>query len=497
MYPSHRSVVLLRGLAIAAFFSVPLACGDANLTTSRFEDGPTDAQGDSQLDSPDFAIDALEGSDDVAQQGQFLDPCERDADCLSNFCIQVGDENLCSEFCNETSCPEGWSCRLIENSGADLARICVPNPTTLCSPCENNADCGGLGATCIMVGSRRVCGRACEDDDGCPADFFCSTRLDPAGNQAQQCVPLTEQCSCRPEVDGHERACVRQSQFGVCQGLEVCLGQDGWSACTAHEPRAEVCDGLDNNCDGSIDEHLTPRPCTSLPNEIGVCQGTERCMGTSGWVCDARQASVEICDGLDNDCNGVVDDGLCFDGNPCTFDVCDPETGGCSYPPRAGACDDGDACTTNTICVNGTCQGTPVTCNDNNPCTADSCDRVLGCVHTPITGGGCQTGNFCTADYCQSGACVTGPAESCGTSTTCRQVGCNPATGCTTTPLTGNPCSNGDPCTVNDVCSNGNCIDGQNYCAGRSCDNCQGDFLTLGGICIEFFGAPTCWCFCV
>ncbi|HEU4402410.1 MAG TPA: hypothetical protein VFT43_09930, partial [Candidatus Polarisedimenticolia bacterium] len=49
------------------------------------------------------------------------------------------------------------------------------------------------------------------------------------------------------------------------------------------------------------------------------------------------------------------------------------------------ACDDGNACTTADVCQGGVCVGgPPADCNDGNVCTKDSCDRLTGCMHTPL-----------------------------------------------------------------------------------------------------------------
>jgi len=101
----------------------------------------------------------------------------------------------------------------------------------------------------------------------------------------------------------------------------------------------------------------------------------------------------------------------CDDGNECTKDFCDPASGLCRHDPQIGApCNDGDACTQDDTCVQSPlgpviCQGSPVSCDDQNPCTFDRCDPANGqCVHILNT---CDDGNACTADACnpQTGAC--------------------------------------------------------------------------------------------
>ena len=68
-----------------------------------------------------------------------------------------------------------------------------------------------------------------------------------------------------------------------------------------------------------------------------------------------------------------------------------------------------DLCTGAGVCQEGACvsQGGETDCDDNNPCTEDSCDLEQGCVHTPweeLTG--CDDGDPCTVgDLCVDGEC--------------------------------------------------------------------------------------------
>jgi hypothetical protein len=69
-------------------------------------------------------------------------------------------------------------------------------------------------------------------------------------------------------------------------------------------------------------------------------------------------------------------------------------------------CNDGIDCTTPDRCSNGVCTGPlcPDICNDNAGCTTDTCDRVIGCVHTNTCANGqvCCTTNWGTCvDECE------------------------------------------------------------------------------------------------
>ncbi len=166
----------------------------------------------------------------------------------------------------------------------------------------------------------------------------------------------------------------------------------------------------------------------------------------------------------------------CNDNNPCTDDGCDPATG-CTYAANTAGCNDGNACTTNDHCQDSACVGgPPLDCDDGNVCTDDTCEPLVGCVHTPVSGA-CDDGNACTTgDHCQAGGCVGGPPPSCDDGNACTNDGCDPSTGCTHVP-NAEPCDDGNACTVGDTCGGGLCQSGTlldcddgNVCTDDGCD---------------------------
>src|SRR6185436_9624911 len=121
--------------------------------------------------------------------------------------------------------------------------------------------------------------------------------------------------------------------------------------------------------------------------QSGTCRGTPKdCSDTT--VCNG----MEVCDPTNN---GTCLPGLnlnCDDSAVCTADSCNPVTG-CQHAPISGCCtsdaqcDDHNACTVGERCdrSTGACQpGTSRNCDDGDACTADDCDPASGCTPTPV-----------------------------------------------------------------------------------------------------------------
>ncbi len=101
--------------------------------------------------------------------------------------------------------------------------------------------------------------------------------------------------------------CFIRNEYGKCPGLTVCTIYEGVS-CEGPQPMAEICNGVDDNCNGSTDENLTGHECVR-ENEYGTCAGITVCdTSTSGTNCNAPLPALEICDSIDNDCDGVTDE---------------------------------------------------------------------------------------------------------------------------------------------------------------------------------------------
>jgi hypothetical protein len=239
--------------------------------------------------------------------------CDKDDECNSGFCIQTNDGLQCTQFC-EDECPFDWKCVEHTPSLPDQVLICVPQFVDICRPCTANTDCWANGVdggqACVSyAGAGYFCGEECGQAEDCPSGYDCVASEDVSGSLTTQCVRLDGICECTQRfVDAQaETVCYAENEFGLCPGDRACMGS-GLTKCTAEEPQAEECNGLDDDCDEEIDEETGGDVCF-VENQYGKCPGVENC--SAGELhCDGPDPEPEICDGLDNNCNGQIDEGF-------------------------------------------------------------------------------------------------------------------------------------------------------------------------------------------
>lgn len=279
----------------------------------------------------------------------------------------------------------------------------------------------------------------------------------------------------------------------------------------------EICDGKDNDCNGEIDDRIGPEPCSGMCNKSGsrVCgngqwgpcrdsQGNEiPPIGDEGkpcntkkqgvckdgiWKCDINgdllcdqivQPSSEVCDGMDNDCDGFTDEDeqgstlkkqcadMCgFGYEYCVNGAFDPKT--CDGPKPNNACgecgptpteicdgkdndcngfvDDLAPCEGDRLCISGTCM---------SYCQANECPKGSICRQI-------EKGMICVPEAMQS--CIE---VKCPEGFTCKDGTCQPLP-C----VEGNSkCENG----MRKVCKSGVWIDSP----------CKGGFECKNGVCVE------------
>ncbi|MBX3026954.1 hypothetical protein KF840_18765 [bacterium] len=199
-------------------------------------------------------------------------------------------------------------------------------------------------------------------------------------------------------------------------------------------------------------------------------------------------ATTPVLDPLLAPCRVCESNADCNDGNSCTTDTCSADGLECLYAVIQGACSDGNACTVGDVCVAGVCVGgAAANCDDNSPCTLDTCLPASGCLHVPVTAA-CDDGNTCTSnDRCVAGVCV-GTAANCNDYNVCTDDTCSDEGGCLHT-NNFNACNDNNPCTVNDGCLNGVCSGVPAVCNDN--DPCTIDTCAQSAGC-QFVPIPGC-----
>ena len=358
------------------------------------------------------------------------------------FCYSDCPDTLGATTGTTTGGTGGSGVTFDAGQGGQGGSDCFPNcgaqkDAGVCKPTNNGLEkCDGVDNDCNgMI------------DDG--LDF---TKPEQCGTCDNDCYQIAKNCA----VSGIEcKAAAKAGEKGTC----VCKQCDvGWTdldkdgvtceyGCTKTADDDSACDKLDNDCDGKVDEDVdfcgvdncgdcnvkcliphgtatcskidAQKACNAGGNaecklKSCTCNGPGDCWhhlegdppNTCNYQCDPTNGGVEICDGIDNDCDGKIDAVDDLGGDPSIGVACfGSPNGECATAAHQGTtvCDGGTAkCTGPNVLLQGQAQET---CNGKD----DDCDGIVD--NSPIDQGGscgksnnapCTKGTF----QCQKGVLV-------------------------------------------------------------------------------------------
>ena len=387
--------------------------------------------------------------DDVPQASLQNDP--KNCGACDNECLYPHAFGLCAAAkCSMGGCQPGfYDLDKAAANGCEYA--CIPAPPSLC---KQDADCP-MGIPC----ANGQCQKPCTTDADCPKNTICdpNTRLcegDLCDGQDNNCNGKADEgVDFQNDVSNCgacANACAFPNATGKCQNgacsVSGCVmgfidlnknGQDGCEyKCPVFPPKAETCNGTDDDCDGMIDNNPNDvgQACDDFCPPLNGCIGNNSCtfklsmcagkccgVCTQGkTICAGGQRvcqmgagpKLEVCNGTDDNCDGQIDEGFDLQNDPVNCGSCGTNCSGTLMNAVAG-CSKG-LCSIITCkpgfkdLDNNTQNGCEYSCPVNPP-TVETCNAKDDDCNGVVDDNLVVPNNFCA----QTGPC-NGSKPSCG-----------------------------------------------------------------------------------
>jgi hypothetical protein len=273
------------------------------------------------------------GEDEICDNG-IDDDCDGDIDGDDSECQQTCTDYDGDGYYREAACPGQTDCN-------DYNPLIYPGANELCNgiddDCDGQVDEGFLDDSCITVctdnghvwvgnGGQLNC---CGDDAGAPA-------YEDSPYEQTETLCDGRDNDCNGLIDEHP-SCGGNCIDADGDGFNVTGGACGPIDCddnnaSIYPGATEICNSIDDDCNGLIDDGLAPEDCPGSCTTLGYTWtgngGQLNCCGNDPLEDDPFETNETLCDGHDNDCDGLIDEPLYCDGNQ----TCTDTDGGINYP---------------------------------------------------------------------------------------------------------------------------------------------------------------------
>ncbi len=306
-------------MALAALLAA--ACSSSSGGSGQ---GPIGAVGSNDLGSLPGDVQAVPDGVDVPVVPET--ECDSERPCADGKICDC--EGACVEDPDTKECTEDKNCGIPNYCDTCIGRC--RQQVDLCEPCAADQQCKGKNSRCLVyVSGDSYCGKACEDDPGCPSNFECKAI---GAIKKKQCVPRTADCV-------QQVACTKDAECKLGFYCNKDVGECAKGCADDVEcPDEKICSAL--RCQLACDDTTNPCP--------------------EDFICEEGRCKVEGGCLVPQDC-------------PIPETYCDEETKMC----QPGCAQDFDCKASGKACVDGECVEKP--CPGNFWCAyLQVCDRSSG-----------------------------------------------------------------------------------------------------------------------